>query len=51
MLFGDEQNKDILTPFLKAALPQDGYEEIGLLNPFFPGEALDDKYGRVRLNA
>jgi hypothetical protein len=40
MLFGDEQNKDILTLFLKAALPlpQDDYEEIEFLNPFLPGE-------------
>jgi predicted transposase/invertase (TIGR01784 family) len=51
MLFGDEQNKDILIPFLRAALPlpQDDYEEIELLNPFLPGEALDDKIGILDL--
>jgi predicted transposase/invertase (TIGR01784 family) len=51
MLFGDEQNKDILTPFLKAVLPlpRDDYEQIELLNPFLPGEALDDKVGILDL--
>jgi predicted transposase/invertase (TIGR01784 family) len=51
MLFGDEQNKDILAPFLKAALPlpEDDYEQIELLNPFLPGEVLDDKVGILDL--
>jgi predicted transposase/invertase (TIGR01784 family) len=36
MLFGDEQHKDILTAFLKAALPlpDDEYAEIELQNPY-----------------
>ncbi|MDR1661307.1 MAG: Rpn family recombination-promoting nuclease/putative transposase, partial [Azoarcus sp.] len=39
MLFGDEQNKEILAGFLKALLPlpDDDYEEIEILNPFLPG--------------
>ncbi|MDR2637943.1 MAG: Rpn family recombination-promoting nuclease/putative transposase [Zoogloeaceae bacterium] len=51
MLFGNEQNKEILAGFLKAVLPlpDDDYEEIEILNPFLPGEALNDKIGILDL--
>jgi predicted transposase/invertase (TIGR01784 family) len=51
MLFGDEQNKEILAAFLKAVLPlpDDDYEEIEILNPFLPGEVLNDKIGILDL--
>ncbi|MDR0635098.1 MAG: Rpn family recombination-promoting nuclease/putative transposase [Azoarcus sp.] len=53
MLFGDEQNTDLLIGFLRAVLPlpDDDYEELALLNPFLPGEMLDDKSGILDVRA
>jgi predicted transposase/invertase (TIGR01784 family) len=47
MLFGDEQNTDVLTDFLRAVLPlsDDDYESLTLKNPCLPSEILNDKNG------
>ncbi|MDR0701338.1 MAG: Rpn family recombination-promoting nuclease/putative transposase [Azoarcus sp.] len=51
MLFGDEQDTEILIAFLKAVLPLPGddYDEITIMNPFLPGEVLGDKIGILDL--
>ena len=45
MLFGNEQNTDILAAFLKAVLllPEDEFKEVTILNPFHGNEYPDEK--------
>jgi predicted transposase/invertase (TIGR01784 family) len=51
MLFGDAQDTEILVGFLKAVLPLPGddYDDITIMNPFLPGEALGEKVGILDL--
>ena len=53
LLFGDERHLDILTGFLKAALPlpDDEYTEISLVSPVLPTEFPADKLGILDVQA